>query len=209
MTKSKQNLDLSMRTLFQRMRHGVPAAAMPDLPTLETQSHINTNTSAQPHNGRGRPSHPPVQHGSSTWLERPTIAVLSSVPPVECVFVPTQPNQLAVSPDAGGTQPNQPAVSPDAGGSFTPVASMRRYTHLHLSGLDNVQARGLCLTTCSTRFDALSVEGSGPQEDDESITSAKPGPTDQNVSTGKKAAAVKPGKEKPLTSDEESAYLDE
>ena len=165
MKTNKQNLNTSMRSLLQRMRHGVPAAAMTAQNNLETQSHTDSKTSNNPRNEGDRPSLPPVQHGSSTWLERPNIPGLARVSPVKYVFMNEQPT---VSPDAGGL--DQPTVSPDAGGRFIPVASMRRYTHLHLSVHDKGHTRGHNLTTCSTRFDALSNKEEGPEEDDESIS---------------------------------------
>ena len=159
MKTNKQNLNTSMRSLLQRMRHGVPAAAMTAQNNPETQSHKDSKNSQDPMNEWDRPSLPPVQHGSSTWLERPIIPGLARVPPVQYVFTH-----------------DQPTVSSDAGSPFTPVASMRRYTHLHLSVHDKGHTRGHNLTTCSTRFDALSNNYGGPQGDDESITGAKNAP---------------------------------
>ena len=116
-------------------------------------------------------------------------------------------DQPTVYSDAGGL--NQPTVSPDVGGLFTSVSSMRRYTHLHLSVHDKGHTRGHNLTTCSTRFDALSNKEEGPEEDDESISGARESTTDQSVKTGKKVAAGQPGTEKHLTSAEEKSYLEE
>ena len=121
MNKNKQNLNTSMRSLFQRMRHGVPAAAMTAQNNPETQNHKDSKNSQDPMNEWDRPSLPPVQHGSSTWLERPIIPGLAKVPPVQYVFMHDQPT---VSSDAGGL--DQPTISPDSGGPFTPVSSMRR-----------------------------------------------------------------------------------
>ena len=192
MNKNKQNLNTSMRSLLQRMRHGVPAAAMTAQNNLETQSHTDSKTSSKPRNEGDRPNFPPVQHDSSTWLERPNIPGFARVSPVKYVFMN-----------------DQPTVSPDAGGRFIPVASMRRYTHLHLSVHDKGHTRGHNLTTCSTRFDALSNKEEGPEEDDESISGARESTTDQSVKTGKKFAAGQPGTEKHLTSAEEKSYLEE
>ena len=118
-------LTTKLSSLLERIDHGVPAAAMNDQTIQNQANHTNTtmtNRSTSTHD------EPPVQHGSSTWLEQPTIVILPALPGFSRL---------------------------DQADGFVPVNSMRRFCPVSSASFDPPPTHDFALDASVNRYASL------------------------------------------------------
>ena len=119
------NVNNQLSSLLGRIDHGVPAAAMNAHNTQDQTKLTNatmTNCSTSPVDEQY------VQHGSSTWLEQPSVVTLPVLPGFTCL---------------------------DQVDGFVPVNSMRRFCPVSLARVDPPPAHDFALDASGNRYAAL------------------------------------------------------
>ena len=144
-----RTLASKLSSLIQRIDHDEPAVIMiANTNPINSSNTTMTNRSIQPNQERN------VQHGSSTWLEQPTIVVL---------------------PDL---------ISNSFIDSFVPVNSMRRFCPVGLARLDQPATHDAFLASSGSRFAPLQEsEDEDVTLDNQGDVAEKPPNNDRDVST--------------------------
>ena len=145
-----QTLATKLSSLLQRIDHGVPAAAMNAI-NPNTTSYANILTMSDPANTstQGNQEHV-VQHGSSTWLERPTIVIMPSLTDAAVTSEPTD--------------------------GYVPVSSLRRFRPMENPRLDQPQDPDATTASSGSRFAPLQddEEEIGTWDDQDTVTEFSP-----------------------------------